>query len=179
MKKAVFLDRDGTINIDKNYVYRVEDFKFLPGAIDGLKRFKKAGYLLIVITNQSGIARGYYTEEDYNILEKWMLDQLRIAGADIDAVYHCPHLPDAQVEEFRLDCECRKPKIGMFKTAIERFDIDVEKSIVIGDKMRDLTICKNGKTKGFLVYSDKEKKESNIQYITEGISKVADYMKIW
>lgn len=179
MNKAVFLDRDGTINVDKHYVYRVAEFQFLPGALNGLKRFKETGYLLIILTNQSGIGRGYYTELDYKVLEGWMLDNMRRAGAEVDGIYYCPHLPNAEVEQYRKVCKCRKPGLGMFYQAIKEHTIDLSKSIVIGDKERDLYICKRYETmQGFLVYTDSICKKSydNIKYMSGGISQVADYV---
>ncbi|MCR5587732.1 MAG: HAD family hydrolase, partial [Lachnospiraceae bacterium] len=128
MNKAVFLDRDGTINVEKNYLYKIEDFVFLPGVIEGLKLLQDAGFLLIIITNQSGIARGYYTEEDFKILNNWMLNKLAENGINITKVYYCPHLPDAKIEEYRRDCDCRKPKLGLFYRAIKEYNIDIGKS---------------------------------------------------
>lgn len=175
MGKAVFLDRDGTINIDKKYLYKIEEFEFLPGVLNGLRWFKEAGYLLVIIMNQSGIGRGYYTEQQYYELENWMLEKLEKAGAGIDAVYHCPHLPDAPIEKYRKMCNCRKPKKGMFEQAIKDYDIDVEESIVIGDKMRDLVLCENGITQGYLVYAADygDKLLSNVHYVKGGIEQVA------
>lgn len=175
MNKAVFLDRDGTINVEKNYLYRIEDFEFLPGALEGLRRFKEAGYLLIIVTNQSGIGRGYYTEKQYKELETWMCDQLKKYGAAIDGIYYCPHLPDAKVEQYRKECNCRKPKKGMFEAAIREYDIDVSESIAIGDNPRDLALCENGVTTGYLVYAKEFQKETlpNIHYIEGGIEQAA------
>ena len=123
-RAAVFLDRDGTINMDKDFVCRIEDFEFLPGAIEGLKLLQDAGYLLIIITNQSGIARGYYTEADFHKLNDWMLTELQEHyGVKIDAVYYCPHLPSTdelvapELKKYRVSCTCRKPQIGLFEKA--------------------------------------------------------------
>lgn len=178
MKKAIFLDRDGTINIEKNYLYKIEDFEFLPGVLSGLACLKQAGYLLIVVTNQSGIARGYYTETAYLQLERWMLEQMKQAGAEVDGIYHCPHLPDAPVAAYRKKCICRKPKLGMFEQAIREHEIDVAKSVAIGDKMRDLALCENGVTEGYLVYANEDKVEvqDNIHYIKGGIEQAAYYI---
>lgn len=177
MKKAVFLDRDGTINVEKNYLYKIEEFEFLPGVIEGLKRFKMAGYLLIVLTNQSGIARGYYTENQYRILEKWMLNTLEKQRVVIDKVYYCPHLPDAEVEKYRKVCTCRKPGLGMFERAIQECKIDVSSSICVGDKMRDLALCENGITRGYLLYANDESTVSfntKIHRVKGGILQVAE-----
>lgn len=136
MKKAVFLDRDGVINIDKNYVHKIEDFEFCDGVFEALRHFQKLGYLLIIVTNQSGIGRGYYAEQDFQILSDWMQKELLHVGVKIDAIYHCPHTPDA-------NCTCRKPKSGMLEEAIKDFNIDVNQSWMIGDKPSDIEAAQN------------------------------------
>ena len=149
--KAVFLDRDGTINADKNYLYRPEDFEFLPGAVEALKMLQASGFLLIIITNQSGIARGYYTENDFAILTEWMLGRLKESGVNIAEVYYCPHLPDAKIESYRKICDCRKPSAGLFEKAAKDFDIDMAGSFAIGDKERDCAVCEKTPCRGFLI----------------------------
>ena len=156
MNKAIFLDRDGTINVEKHYLYKVEDFEFLPGVVDALQQLHQAGYLLLVITNQSGIGRGYYTEEDFLKLNDWMVSDLKQQGVTITGVYFCPHLPDAQVEKYRKDCECRKPKLGMYRQAIADHDIDLSQSYAIGDKIRDCAICETTDCRGFLIGENEE-----------------------
>lgn len=131
MTKAIFLDRDGVINLDKAYVSKIEDFEFCEGVFEALTHFQNLGYLLIIVTNQSGIGRGYYTEEDFQKLTAWMRKELLHVRIKIDAVYHCPHAPEA-------NCACRKPQSGMFLKAIEDFDIDVKQSWMIGDKPSDI-----------------------------------------
>lgn len=175
MNKAIFLDRDGTLNVEKNYLYKIEDFEWLPGAIDALKLLQNAGYLLVIVTNQSGIGRGYYTEEDYLKLENWMVRTLKEQGINLSAVYHCPHLADAQVEEYRKDCTCRKPKLGLFNQAITDFDIDVDRSYVIGDKIRDCAICAKTRCKGFLI-AENERPEI-IRQVKSGEYKGVRYAK--
>ena len=131
MQKAIFLDRDGVINVDKAYVSKIEDFEFCEGVFEALRYFQKQGYLLIIVTNQSGIGRGYYTEEDFHVLMDWLQKELLHVKIHLDAIYHCPHTPDA-------NCTCRKPKSGMFEEAIRAFDIDVKASWMIGDKPSDI-----------------------------------------
>ena len=149
--KAVFLDRDGTINVDKNYLYKIEDFEFLPGAVEGLRLLQSSGFLLIIITNQSGIARGYFTEADYLKLTDWMLAELKDYGVNISGVYYCPHLPEAEISEYKKLCHCRKPETGLFEQAVKDFDIDLSMSYAIGDKPRDCAICEKTGCKGFLI----------------------------
>ncbi len=150
-KNAVFLDRDGTINVEKNYLYKVEDVEFIDGVLEALRKLSDAGFLLVIITNQSGIARGYYTEEDYETLNSWLLRTFDENGINIAASYFCPHLPDAAVEKYRTTCTCRKPGTGLFEQAVKDFDIDLKKSFAIGDKIRDLAICEKSDCKGFLI----------------------------
>lgn len=133
MNKAAFFDRDGTINVEKNYLYKVEDFEFIEGIPELIKKYNDEGYIVIVVTNQAGIARGYYTEEDMNILHRYINEQLAKIGAHIDAFYFCPHHPDITGE-----CNCRKPKTGMLEKAINDWNIDVTKSILYGDKPWDI-----------------------------------------
>lgn len=156
MKKAIFLDRDGTINVEKNYLYRIEDFEFLNGSIEALKMFQHSGFKLIVITNQSGIGRGLYTEEDFLKLSDWMTQHLHQEGISIDEIYYCPHHPDAKIKRYQIDCDCRKPKLGLYKKAIEKFNLDLSKSFAIGDKLRDCEICNKTNCEGFLIAENED-----------------------
>ena len=164
MNKAIFLDRDGTINVEKNYLYRIEDFEFLPGVVDALRQLQRAGYLLIIVTNQSGIGRGYYSEDDFLKLNDWMGSTLKEQGVTISDVYYCPHLPNAQIEKYRKICNCRKPLLGMYEQAICDHDIDLSKSYAIGDKIRDCTICERTACHGFLIgYNEKPEIIAEVQ----------------
>jgi D-glycero-D-manno-heptose 1,7-bisphosphate phosphatase len=136
--KAAFIDRDGVINVESGYAYRVEDFVFLPGAIEGLQRLQAAGYLLVVITNQSGIARGLYTEADYLRLTAYMQQRLLAAGVQLSGVEYCPHLPDAEIARYRRECDCRKPLPGMLQRAAAALNIDMAASILVGDRATDI-----------------------------------------
>ena len=130
--KAVFLDRDGTINInDPEYNYKIDKFKFASGAVSALKKLSKTNYKIIIITNQSGIGRGYFKEEDLKKLHKWMLAELKKKGIRIDKIYYCPHHPND-------NCFCRKPKIGMLLKAVKDFGINLSKSWFVGDDDKDV-----------------------------------------
>ena len=133
MNKALFLDRDGVVNKEKNYLYKIEDFEFINGVFETCRYFQDRGYLIIVITNQAGIARGKYTEEDFEILTKWMIKEFNNENIKISKVYHCPHHPD-----FSGECECRKPKPKMILDAQKEFNIDLKNSILVGDKNSDI-----------------------------------------
>lgn len=131
MQKALFLDRDGVINEDLGYVYEVRNFKFCEGIFEALVNFSARGYKLIVITNQSGIGRGYYTARQFEILNEFMLEEFKKRGVTIDEVYFCPHAPED-------NCECRKPHPKMILDAARKFSVDLERSIMIGDKQSDM-----------------------------------------
>ncbi len=136
--KALFLDRDGVINVDKHYVYRVEDCEFIEGIFDLCRKAKQDGYLVIVVTNQAGIAKGKYTEEDYFKFRDYVHAEFVKQGCPIDAEYYCPYHTDAVIEKYCKDSEDRKPNPGMILKAQKDFDIDLSKSILIGDKQSDI-----------------------------------------
>jgi len=138
IRKALFLDRDGVINTEKNYVWRIEDFEFLPGIFELCATARQLGFLLVVITNQAGIGRGYYTEADYQRLTDWMLETFRRRGIDIDRVYHCPYHPTAGIGEYRQESFDRKPNPGMLLKAQKDFDLDLTQCALIGDKDSDI-----------------------------------------
>lgn len=173
-KKAVILDRDGTINIDYGYVGGKDKFVYLDGAVEGLKRLSKAGVSLIIVTNQSGIARGYFSESQYEELTGWMIDDLKSKGIEIDATYYCPHHPEADVEDYKIDCDCRKPKLGLFEKAISDNDLDLDELFVIGDSYRDVALCdKYRSVRGIVLYSDHSEQKENIRYIEGGLDEAS------
>ena len=135
---AVFLDRDGVINVDSGYVGDWDSFVFLPGVIDAMRILCDAGYALVIVTNQSGIGRGYYSEEDFNRLTERMRDELSGHGVGVAGVYFCPHLPEATLPQYRKTCDCRKPKPGLIHRAMEELDIDLTRSAMVGDKDSDM-----------------------------------------
>ena len=133
MNKALFLDRDGVVNIEINYLFKIKDFRFMDGIFELCKHYQNLGYILFIVTNQSGIARGYYTEENFHSLTSWMTKEFSKHSIEIKKTYYCPHFPDISGE-----CSCRKPSSGMLLQARDEFDIDLEKSILIGDKESDI-----------------------------------------
>lgn len=150
-RPVAFLDRDGVLNVDVNYVHKPEQVEWLPGAIEAVRELNDAGYLVMVMTNQAGIGRGFYTEDDFEQFTSWMADRLAEAGAHIDAVYHCPHHPTEALPGWRQDCECRKPRPGMFLRALAEWDVDVERSFMVGDKLGDLEAARGaGISRGVL-----------------------------
>lgn len=133
MHKALFLDRDGVINVDIDYLHKKEDFIFIEGIFELCRYYQNRGYKIFVVTNQSGIARGYYSEDDVNTLTEWMIEQFAQKGVEISKVYYCPHHPQISGE-----CQCRKPHAGMLFSAKEEFDIDLQNSILVGDREHDI-----------------------------------------
>ena len=136
-RPAVFLDRDGTLNEDTGYVHRVEEFRWLPGAIGAVRRLNAAGYYVFVVTNQSGVARGLFDEMAVRDLHGWMNEELRRAGARIDDIRYCPHHPEASIAAYRVACPCRKPAPGMILDLMRSWPVIAQASIAIGDKERD------------------------------------------
>ena len=137
-RRAAFIDRDGVLNEERAFVHRIEDFVFLPGAIEALRALERAGYRRVVVTNQSGIARGLYTEADYQRLTDQVRERLRGEGVTLDAIEYCPHLADAPLAQYRRACECRKPAPGMLLKAIRALDLDPAGSFLVGDRLTDV-----------------------------------------
>jgi D-glycero-D-manno-heptose 1,7-bisphosphate phosphatase len=135
---ALFLDRDGVVNKEYEYVHRKEDFHFIPGVFAACRAARAGGYKLVIITNQAGIARGFYSEDDFHALTRWMLAQFSRHGIEIDGVYFCPHHPTAGVGQYLAECECRKPKPGLIMQAARELDIDLPRSALVGDKPSDI-----------------------------------------
>lgn len=149
--RAVFLDRDGTLIKDKRYAFAPGEIEFLPGVIDGLKKLRDAGFLLIVITNQSGVARGYFTEDDVKAFHTALLKRLARSGVLLDAVYYCPHYLHGTVKKYAVDCSCRKPKTGLFYAAADDHAIDLSSSYAVGDSQRDCSICLETQCRGCVI----------------------------
>lgn len=164
LSKAVFLDRDGVINKDKAYVHCWEDFEFLPGAIEGMKKLQDSGYALVIVTNQSGLARGYYTEEEYLQLNDELKQHLAGHGVQLAGIYHCPHHPEGIVPSISIVCNCRKPAPGMLIKAASELCLSLPDSILIGDKPSDIEASRAaGVGRSYLVES--ENPESSCKYV--------------
>lgn len=173
MQKVVFLDRDGVINIEKEYLYKKEDFEFIDGVFSSLQYLQKLGYKFIIITNQSGIGRGYYTLEQYNQLTQWMKQQFKENNIDIVEVYCCPHAPTQS-------CQCRKPNIGMIQQAAKIIDIDYENSWLIGDKSSDIQTAINANIKHTIQVRSGhifDEKSSKAEYIINSLKDIPNIIK--
>lgn len=149
--KAVFLDRDGTVNIDKDYLYKIEDFQFETGVTDTLKYVYDKGYKLIIISNQSGVARGYFAISDVEKLHDHIKKKAAEFGFEITGIYYCPHYTKGIIKEFSIDCGCRKPGIELIEKAVRDHNIDIKKSFMIGDKEADILAGKYAGLKTVLI----------------------------
>ncbi len=138
LRRAVFLDRDGTINAEKDYLHRVEDFEFIPGAPEAISRLNDAGFVVLVVSNQAGIARGYFEPRAVEILHDHLQSELAYFGAHIDGFYFCPHHPTEGLGGYRRECDCRKGKPGLLLQAAEEHGIDLAQSYMVGDKASDV-----------------------------------------
>lgn len=161
-RKAVFLDRDGVINKDRAYVHRWEDFEFVPGAIEGMLRLQDMDYALVVVTNQSGLARGYYTEAQYQQLTEALKQELARQGVKLDGIYHCPHHPKGIVPALAVNCECRKPGPGLLLQAARDLSLSLPNSLLIGDKSSDIDAARAaGVGRAYKVQSENPESEAH------------------
>ncbi|MEZ8144039.1 D-glycero-beta-D-manno-heptose-1,7-bisphosphate 7-phosphatase [Enterovibrio norvegicus FF-33] len=180
-KPAVFIDRDGVINVDHGYISKVDDFEYIEGVFDACRVFKEMGYLLVLVTNQSGIARGYYSEDDFISLTEWMDWNFEDQGVEFDGIYYCPHHPEHGDDKYKKDCDCRKPKPGMFLSAQEHLGIDMTHSVMIGDKADDMKAASAaGVETKILVRTGKsltEDGEALATVVLDSIADVPGYLK--
>jgi len=166
--KTIFLDRDGVINKEVGYLHKIKDFKFIDGVFDACLYFRSLGYQLIIVTNQSGIGRGYYNEDDFHVVNNWMLEKFSKKDINILDVFFCPHGPES-------DCDCRKPKPGMFNQANNKYGIDMKNSWMIGDKEADVQAAKTaGIQNTILVKSGHaiDEENSKAEFILDSIGQV-------
>ena len=163
--KTIFLDRDGVINKEKNYLYKIEDFEFINGVFEACRYFTNLEYKIIIITNQSGISRHFYTENDYVNLTKWMINQFNNNDINILDIFHCPHEP-------KSNCNCRKPNPGMFLEAKTKYNIDMKSSWMIGDRENDIIAANNAGIHNTILVKSGHKvneEKSNAKFIIESI----------
>lgn len=171
MNRALFLDRDGVVNVELNYLYKIEDFKFIDGILDLCKYYQKLGYIIIIVTNQSGIARGYYTQGQFFELTSWMIGEFARHGIKVDKVYHCPHHPDISGE-----CTCRKPSSGMLLKAQRDFEIDMLNSLLVGDKESDIEAAIHAGIKETYLFD--EKNETTFSKASKIVSRLEDIYNV-
>ncbi|WP_431165837.1 D-glycero-beta-D-manno-heptose 1,7-bisphosphate 7-phosphatase [Tenacibaculum halocynthiae] len=172
--KTIFLDRDGVINKEVEYLHKIKDFQFIEGVFSSCKYLQKLGFNLIIITNQSGIGRGYYTKQDFNILNNWMLNQFKSQNINILDVLYCPHKPED-------NCKCRKPKTGMLQIANKKYNVDKKKSWLIGDKESDIEAANSfGIANTILVKNGHkiDERYNKASFITSSIKHINDFIKL-
>ena len=169
MNKAIFLDRDGVVNAEVDYLHRPEDVILIPGLSAALRKIHAAGYLAVVVSNQSGIARGYFTEAELKAVDARMNELLEAEGAHIDATYYCYHHKKGIIPEYAVDCDCRKPKPGLFLRAAKDLDIDLANSFMIGDKESDLEAGLNAGCKGVALVRTGHGVHQNIEKIPQAV----------
>ena len=175
-KKAVFLDRDGVINKDFGYVYKPSDFSFVAGFPSLASKLKSLDFLLIVVTNQSGVARGYFSEDDVLLFHQKIQAELSLAaGVQLDRFYVCPHHPDGVVAKYAVDCSCRKPKTGLIEQAMKADSIDLSRSFLIGDKASDIDLARAVGIRGIQVSSGKYERHPNAFQVVEELEELSGF----
>ena len=152
-QRAVFMDRDGTISEEVGYINHPSRFRLFPYAVEAIKHLNQNGWLAIVVTNQAGVARGYFPEQMIETVHADMTKQINDGGGRLDAVYYCAHHPSVGEPPYRIDCDCRKPKPGLIMRAAEEFDIDLQQSWMVGDRYSDVELAHNANVKSMLVLS--------------------------
>ncbi len=184
LKPAVFLDRDGTIIEEVNYLKDKNDLKLIQGAAKALKKLNKLNFLTVLVTNQSGVARGYFDEDNVSVINNELKNILNKKNANLDAIYYCAHHPNGTVEKYAKQCNCRKPATGMIDNAIKDFEnIDIKNSYVIGDKFIDVELAHNAGCKGILVKTGhgieeiKKNKGKAVDYIAQDITDAVNWIE--
>lgn len=185
-QKTAFLDRDGTIIEENGYISQVKQIEFIPGSVKAIQILKSLGYKIVVITNQSGVAQGYFTEKTLKKVHRYLQKELKKNKAGWDGIYYCPHHPRVGLKRYLKDCNCRKPKTGLVKLAVREHQLKLKGSVVIGDKLFDVGLGKNAKIKSILVLTGHGKKESKKvgtypktkpDFIAKNLLEAAEYLQ--
>lgn len=175
--RALFLDRDGVMNVEVGYLHRAEDVVFVPGIFSLCRTAMQLGYRLVVVTNQAGIARGFYTEADFDALMVWMREALRMEGVELDGVYHCPYHPEHGVGEYRRDHEDRKPGTGMLRRAAREFEISLADSVMVGDRCSDIAAANSaGLKQAFLMTGTEVERCGGVYRLVDRLDEVESWL---
>lgn len=180
--KAVFIDRDGTINVDKGYVYKLDDFELIPGTIDALKLLTQAKISIYIVTNQAGIAKGFYSEKDFQLLTSYMINHFEKEKIQIQNILYCPHHPDGVVLQYKQICDCRKPANAHVKEVIDKQELKIENTIFIGDRNSDIEAGRNLGMRTYLVetgYGLQEKATTRATFVLKDLKSVVDHLLVW
>jgi D-glycero-D-manno-heptose 1,7-bisphosphate phosphatase len=164
-ERALFLDRDGVINHEVGYLHRVEDVRFVDGIFSLCRTAARLGYRLIVVTNQAGIARGFYSEADFDALMAWMKDSFRVEGIELDAVYHCPFHPEHGIGKYKRDHEDRKPGTGMLRRGVRQFGVELSASVMVGDRCTDIAAANAAGLRQAFLISGTETEKCGGEYL--------------
>lgn len=175
-RRALFLDRDGVINVDHAYVHRCEDFDFIEGIFDIVRQAQQASFIVIVITNQAGIGRGYYSEADFHCLMTWVGKKFTEQGGMIDKVYFCPDHPEYGIGKYRRDCTFRKPAPGMLLQAAQEYDVDVKNSLMVGDKPSDMEAAQAAGVGTRLWFTELDEKCKHATAVIHNLFEVIPYL---
>lgn len=179
MIKAIFIDRDGTINVDKGYVYKPEDFELIPGVIEALKKLTDRGILIYIVTNQSGIARGYYTEKQFDILTEHMLSVFERESIKIEKVLYCPHHVNGKIPKYTKSCLCRKPGTKLIEDVMAENKFNIDEVVLIGDKNSDIEAGGRLNMKTYLVktgYGKDEEASTKANFVTENLKSAVEHI---
>lgn len=186
MDRVIFLDRDGTINEEVEYLHRPEDLRILPGAAEAIRRLREHGFSIVVVTNQAGVARGYYGEDDVKALHRFLNERLKEQGAAIDHFFYCPHHPVHGIGKYKVSCSCRKPETGMFLMAEQYYRVDKAHSYMIGDKLLDVeaghrygvkaVLVGTGYGSGIVKEMTAEEQRQSFEYYAPDLPKAADWI---
>ncbi len=177
--QGVFVDRDGTINVDKGYVYKQEEFEYIPGAVDALRLLTEKRVKIYIVTNQAGIARGIYTESDFKALTRHMLDDLARRGVEVADVLYCPHHPEGSVAAYSVACRCRKPSPGMLESVMDKEGLDSSCLALIGDKNSDIDAGRSLGIRTYLVntgYGSQHKNATHADHVVQDLGEAVRHL---
>ncbi|QQR80447.1 MAG: HAD family hydrolase [Deltaproteobacteria bacterium] len=179
MKKIFFIDRDGTINVEKGYVHKSEDLEFIPGSLEALQRINQNNAKIYIVTNQAGIAKGLYSEKVFQEFNQFFINILKENNIEIQDVLYCPHHPDAILQEYKLICECRKPGNLLLKKVLEKEGVLPEEAVMIGDRNTDIEAAKSIGVESYLVltgYGMREKGSTQADFVVSDLQKAVDFV---
>ncbi len=177
-RRALFLDRDGVVNVEVGYLHRIGDVQFVPGIVSLCQTAMGLGYRLVVVTNQAGIARGFYTEDDFLTLMEWMRAELRREGVEFDAVYHCPYHPEHGVGQYRREHEDRKPGTGMLRRAVTEFGVELAESVLVGDRCSDIAAANRAGLRQAFLVKGTEDAECEGEFLTvESLAEIERWLR--